>query len=541
MKRYICIIPFLVGLYFVSCDNANDLLNQYIKDGPIIYAAKVDTLETQSGYNRFRVNIYPAEDVNRSHCILSWNISEGVKDSVRIDYIQDNYDNERKCYYYLIEFPSDSEIQGNVPIMAQNVDNFGNKSLIVDGSAYVYGLKYTSFLVNAPINISPQVDKVTFEERIGMLGNIISYEQNNGAFTEEVYTTERSFPLVDAKRGGIVRTKTKYLINETDIDILEVADFTETTIPTNEGIDVMLQLNSTSPFVLDEERLQLLKKIEILSDEFNNPSYFGQYLNSSEEAAIDMEYSSPLLFCYRNAFDKVIDEVKNTQVESGSVAIWLLYNMGFIVKTPSGAFGVDVDHRLASQLEPYLDFICVTHNHVDHANVKLMDAMNSKGKPVLSNFYTKSAQFYSKVPANYTIGNFTIKTDITDHLRDPALPDFVTVFKIDCGPDAGHFTMLNCGDSGFNPIHFTNVEGPIDLAVFRWGAARENDILGTGSGQVQTDYIVLSHLIEQRHKPYPEGQASITQTLKHLPGVKCDNTVIPFWGEKMIWKNGQMS
>ena len=99
MLKYIKIVSFLIIITLMSCDNANDLLNQYIENGPIIYAAKIDNLETQSGFNRFRVNLFPAEDVNRSYCIVSWNIREGVKDSVKIDYIDDNYDNKQKCYY----------------------------------------------------------------------------------------------------------------------------------------------------------------------------------------------------------------------------------------------------------------------------------------------------------------------------------------------------------------------------------------------------------------------------------------------------------
>lgn len=539
MNKYIYKVVILLAFFYVSCDNANDLLNQYIEDGPIIYAAKVDTVIAQSGYNRFRANIYPAEDVNRSYCVLSWNITDGLKDSVRIDYTEDNFDNELGCYYTLIEIPSSSNIQGSLEINALNVDIFGNKSLVQTGSAYIYGLNYVSSLINAPISISPRGDEVFFEERIGAVGNYLSYEQSDGSFTEEVYITESSYPLVDAKAGGIIRTKTRYLINETDIDTLEVANYLENVIPVNEAVQTMQLFQETSPFLLNEERSSLLYEFETYSDSFENTS-FAEYLKSSEEEAIDLEHIVPILYSYRYGFDKVISELQSTQVKNGTAVVWLLYNMGFVVKTPSGSFGVDVDHRLADQLEPYLDFLCITHNHGDHYNLKLMDAMNKNGKPVLSNFYTADSKYFSKTPTTYTIGNFTIKTDITDHLRDPALPDFVTVFRIDCGVDAGNFTMLHCGDSGFNPQHFTNVEGPLDLVVLRWGAARENDILGTGSGQVQPDYAVLSHLIELRHKPYPHGQASITKTLEHLPNVKCENTILPFWGEKMTWENGEM-
>ncbi|SKB64421.1 Beta-lactamase superfamily domain-containing protein [Sphingobacterium nematocida] len=533
--KYI-ITVVLFHMLLVGCDDANDLLNQHIKDGPIVYAGKIKEMATQSGYYRVRVNLFPTEDVNRAYCILSWNKSGESRDSVRVDYVASNYDKDMRCYYMLVDFPS---IEGALQIDARNVDSFGNKSLLATVSTNIYGTKYVSALVNAPAKVSPRVDKVTFEERVGAVGNIISYEKNDGTFTKEIFVTDKIYPLVDAKRGGIVRTKTRFLINQTDIDTLDVTNFLETKIPTNEGIATMEAFRKTSPFLLNAERLTLLNKFESFSDSFP-PALFSQYLKNSDDGSIDMEHATPILYAYRNAFDKVLAEVKSTPVENGAVAVWLLYNMGYIVKTPSTTFGVDVDHRWAEELEPYLDFLCVTHNHVDHAHTKLMDAMNKKSKPVLSNFYTKDTKYMSKVPKSYTIGDVKIRTDITDHLRDPALPAFVTVFRIECGANAGNFSMLHCGDSGFRPTEFKNVEGPLDLAILRWGAPRENDILGSGSGQVAPKYAILSHLIELRHEPYPKGQASITQTLKHLPDVKCDNTIIPFWGEKMIWKNGQM-
>lgn len=530
----------LLGAFFqfflIGCDNADDLLNQHIKDGPLVYAGKIKEMAAQSGYYRVRVNLFPTTDANRSHCVLSWNTQGDTKDSMRVDYNEANFDAKMEGYFKIVEF---ADLQGPLEIKAQNVDKFGNKSLIESISVNIYGTDYVSALVNSPAKVSSKVDKVTFEERVGAVGNIISYEKMDGSFTPEVFVKDKNYPLVDAKRGGVVRTKTRFLINDTDIDTLDVTTFLETNIPTNDGIAVYEALLKTSPFSLDNERLMLLRQIEVFSDSFPKAS-FGQYLKATDEASVDMEYTTPILYAYGRAFDKLMNEVKETQVAYGSVAVWLLYNMGYVVKTPSTTFGIDVDHRWAEKLEPYLDFLCVTHNHVDHAHTKLMDEMNKKGKPVLSNFYTKDTKYYSKDAKSFTIGNIEIRTDITDHLRDPALPNFVTVFRIECGPDAGNFSMLHCGDSGFRPNEFTKVEGALDLAVLRWGAPRENDILGTGSGQVEPKYAILSHLIELRHDPYPNGQASISQTLKHLPGVRCDNTIIPFWGEKMIWKNGQM-
>lgn len=308
---------------------------------------------------------------------------------------------------------------------------------------------------------------------------------------------------------------------------------------TNVGVETIKRLNKTTPLVLNEERLSLLKTIETYSDPYSDVP-FKKYLKASEEGAEVLEHQEPILYAYRMAFEKVLHEVKNRKVKKGTAEIWMLYNMGFVIKTPSGCFGIDVDHRLADQLAPYLDFLYITHNHGDHANVKLMAAMKQLGKPVVTNFDIGNAPYFSKTATNYKIGNFTLRTDISDHLRSPDLANFVAVVRIDCGADAGGFSLLHCGDSGFDPTRFEAVQGPVDMVVLRWGAARENDILGTGKGQVQTDYALLSHLIEMRHKPYPKGQASITQTLKHLPNVACKNTIMPFWGERLTWENGKL-
>lgn len=306
------------------------------------------------------------------------------------------------------------------------------------------------------------------------------------------------------------------------------------------GLQTWNEFKKTSPFLLDDNRLSLLYEIEVFSDSLASTT-FKEYFNSPEQTSVNMEQSIPMLYFYRYGFDKVLDEVKNTKVKKGTTLVWMLYNMGFIVKTPTGCFGIDIDHKYAVQFEPYLDFLCITHNHGDHYNNDLMKAMTDNGKPVLSNFYQESEGYVSKVPASYKIGDFTIRTDISDHLANPKFPDFVTVYRIEGGKKSGNFSMVHGGDTGFNPLHFTKVEGPASMVVLRWGASRENNILGTGKGQVKTDYAVLSHLIEQRHEPWPKGQASITKTLEHLPNVECENTIMPFWGEKMTWKKGKLN
>ena len=189
-------------------------------------------------------------------------------------------------------------------------------------------------------------------------------------------------------------------------------------------------------------RLAQRDEFQTYSDNLVNTT-FKEYLESTEEVAVRMEDTIPILHFYREAFDKILYELRNTKVKNGSASVWLLYNMGFVIKTPSGCFAIDLDHRLAEQLEPFLDFICITHNHQDHYNIKLLEAMVKNGKPVISNFYKDSGEYLSTKPASYKIKNFTIKTDMSDHLANPDMQDFVTLFRVECGDDSG-LSILHC-------------------------------------------------------------------------------------------------
>ena len=86
-----------------------------------------------------------------------------------------------------------------------------------------------------------------------------------------------------------------------------------------------------------------------------------------------------------DAFDKVRREVRGTTV--GDIpAVWMLYNMGVVVKTREAVFSIDLHHRRAAELAPLLDFALITHNHDDHWRQDFYQAMDRAGKTVVSNF-----------------------------------------------------------------------------------------------------------------------------------------------------------
>ncbi len=155
---------------------------------------------------------------------------------------------------------------------------------------------------------------------------------------------------------------------------------------------------------------------------------------------------SPALRRLDASFQAVLEDVRTRQVTQ-DIALLFVYNMGIIVKTPQVCFSIDLVHRHAADLAPFLDFALITHNHGDHYVDAFYKAMNSAGKTVISNFKDNygtanwSTQGgYTRVPKTFEIGDVRIATSLTDH--NAYLVDFTTVFDI----EANGVRLLHSGD-----------------------------------------------------------------------------------------------
>ena len=309
------------------------------------------------------------------------------------------------------------------------------------------------------------------------------------------------------------------------------------------------ELWSTSPLVLDAKRTEAMEKLQDYADKCK-ADYFSVFLSGYDQTSLNMAKSDSILYFYRTAFERVLDGVKSSTVENGTAQIWLLYNMGYIIKTPSGCFGIDISHRWAEEFAPYLDFLCVTHKHSDHYSNNLIQAMYDLDKPVLSNYLQPVASypFYSKKSEEYTIGNFKIRTCITNH-NEASLKNFVTVFYIDCGDDAGGLTLIHTGDSNFKPVQYADITDAndvnhhVNVLIPRYApnALTENDIIGTGTGQVTPDYVLLSHVLELSHADEEDSRWTVQSAWERASKINCQQTYVPMWGEKLVWKNGKLN
>ncbi len=368
-------------------------------------------------------------------------------------------------------------------------------------------------------------------------------EVTDGIFEygEKTYTFS-ALPITNGAetRSGefIVRSRDSEVGFELNIPIEQSSNI-------NEAMKKLRELWATDPMgdmkaSKNDPRYALLAQMEEYSNLFNRDP-FQKYLTESPENAYKTELDNPIMSCYRYAFDVVLSEVQSTIPEEGTAVIWMLYNMGFIVKTPSICIGIDINHYYAKEFAPYIDVLMVSHADSDHKDEQLMTAMCELGKPVLSNFWTKSSQYVSTSPTKYDIGSIKVYTSITDH--DATKLNYTTCHFIQFGQDAGNFSFMHVGDSRFKASQYTEMTGrDPDLLILRYANPEESNILGDGTGKVNPRYIFLSHLIELRH--YIEKspmRATILgawdNNLKNLSG----KAHMPFWGEKFLWKDGTLT
>lgn len=300
----------------------------------------------------------------------------------------------------------------------------------------------------------------------------------------------------------------------------------------------MEALWQTSP--LDDDlttRRELFASIQNYADACTATT-FSSFLSGEEWLARSLVKYEDILACYDAAFDRVLEGIKNETPASGEVHIWMLYNMGYVVKTPSGCFAVDIYHRRGAELEPYIDFLASTHVHQDHKCQALIDAMLAAGKPVVTNYLEEPGYAYtSEETADYTIGKFRLHTFVTNHNNGSTnVP--VTVFQIDCGDDTDNFVLMHSGDSNFIAEQY-DVTEDIDVYIPRYAPNEltENNVIG----KVFTPkYVLLSHILELSHADPDSSRWTLEQGLARAAQLDCEQTYMPFWGEKMVWKNGKL-
>ena len=241
----------------------------------------------------------------------------------------------------------------------------------------------------------------------------------------------------------------------------------------------------------------------------------------------------PALGRYEDAFEKVVRKVRETEV-AGHPLVWLVYNMGIIVKTRKTLFSVDLQHRRAEELAPLLDFALITHNHLDHYTQRFLYAMNRvERKTVVSNFCDNyGAHFGGRHPGGYTravktfeFGDVTVRTTYTDH--NDYLVDFTTAFEI----VADGLTIFHSGDCSNAAKLKPLCPNPDLWFVHPYCGMKAVD----GAAAVNPKVTVVAHLNEMSHA---KGRARWTWAQGEKAKAKLEaagyRAVVPLWGDRIV-------
>lgn len=234
-------------------------------------------------------------------------------------------------------------------------------------------------------------------------------------------------------------------------------------------------------------------------------------------------------------FENVLKEIKECKV--GDVpAVWLVYNMGFVVKTRESLFSIDLNHRRDLELAPMLDFALITHNHNDHYREPFYKAMDKAGKTVITNFkdnygaadWRKGGKYweaggFTRAEKTFKIKDVEIRTALTDHNK--YLVDFTTTFEI----RVGKFKLFHSGDCG-NAAKLKTIWGRPDLWLVFPGCGID---IAAAYKRIKPKRMAFGHLWELGH-----GVGRLT-----TPMVKAAKTKVaaeggmvdvPLWGERVI-------
>ena len=240
-----------------------------------------------------------------------------------------------------------------------------------------------------------------------------------------------------------------------------------------------------------------------------------------------------------DAFEKAVAEAREAKVDAVP-AVWLVYNMGLLVKTRETFFSVDLCHRLAPTIARELDFALITHNHNDHYTTEFYQVMDSRlHKTVVNNFACnygaravpyhngKPSEFgggYTRGGKSFRFRDVTVRTSVSDH------NSYLTAFTMPFEICAGGFTIFHSGDScsaeQLNPVRTP------DLWVVH---PRVGMKVVDGVKRFRPRKTVISHLNEFSH---PKGRYRWTwmDGLAEKKAVESEGAqaCVPVWGERLV-------
>lgn len=305
----------------------------------------------------------------------------------------------------------------------------------------------------------------------------------------------------------------------------------EKTLPCIENYDSLLaEKNYPAEGSVEREYCEQLIQNGVLmmrNTVFNPFSADGEMAQEDVES---LEKQYPILRFYEGALDKIIRELQECSPAPDEVYLWHLYNMGYVIKCASTTFGIDLNHRRAAELEPYIDFSLTTHNHADHMDLPLFKKMMAQKKQIVTNFFP--APGFHRPPAELELNGIRIITQENDH--NATLRKFVTSYYMTL---PGGCTIFATGDS--RTVEQLDPPGHVDIFIPH---PRVGLSVPEAVEKFRPASVLYSHMLEMRHTPptpwYAVPYSLLKEERRSVAG-KGSAALAPLWGEKLVWNTAE--
>lgn len=221
MKNNIILLLLLtLGVAITSCDSMNDVHEQYIPEGGIIYATKPYETKVKAGNNRVVVKMVFISGANLRKNVIVWN--DGADSLVTETSLNASKDS--------MEIEVNGIKEGSYIFDVYNLDKDNHRSIKVQAIGNVYGSKYKATLLNRDYNSVSKNDTAMVinwaQPKEGDNGVALSFNDANGnPITYRVAPDELTTYIKSWETNGTMKYTTMYLPEESAVD--EFASETE--------------------------------------------------------------------------------------------------------------------------------------------------------------------------------------------------------------------------------------------------------------------------------------------------------------------------
>ena len=200
----VVIISLIAGI-ITACTKMDDY-KKYLKDGPIIYTGRVDSLTVYPGKNRVLLTMLLLSDPKITKVKVYWNNrhDSSVQNIVRSSGVD------------TVKFMLTNLAEGTYSFEVYTYDNSGHSSVLVTADGQVYGQGYINTLFNRPIKSVTYRNRDTtlvkwFGASAQTLGEEMKYTDSLGVL-RNVYTPMQDTMslLYRIKRNAFFQYRTLY-------------------------------------------------------------------------------------------------------------------------------------------------------------------------------------------------------------------------------------------------------------------------------------------------------------------------------------------